>query len=152
VNPALFQFPGGTYAYLISVDSSGIPAFPYSIGRYWSGKVTGGRVVNGNITETVSILFTGGPATKEVMGTPTVASNTGNVTITWSNVDGGTYKLEASDKLTADWISLNFAMPAAASSVRTAFTDPGAVLTWPQRFYRISRTALAPYDPAYKGQ
>lgn len=152
MNPALFQFPGGTYAYFIPVDSSGIPAFPYSIGRYWSGKVTGGRVVNGNITETVSILFTGGPATKEVMGTPTVASNTGNVTITWSNVDGGTYKLEASDKLTADWISLNFAMPAAASSVRTAFTDPGAVLTWPQRFYRISRTALAPYDPAYKGQ
>ena len=38
------EFPGGTYAYFIPIDTNGAPAFPYSIGRYWYSNNTGGEV------------------------------------------------------------------------------------------------------------
>lgn len=145
------EFPSGTYAYFIPVNESGVPAFPYSIGRYWHGNVTGGRVLNGNINETVSTLFTGGPATKETAQAPTVDA-TGNVTIIWSSVEGSSYKVEASNDLSSIWTTVRATTPAASFAVRTSITDPGAALNWSRRFYRISRIALAPYDPAYIGQ
>ena len=145
------DFPEGTYAYFIPVDSSGVPAFPFSIGRYWHGSTTGGRVVNGNITETVTTLYTGGPSTREVMDAPAVNSSTGEVTLTWSSVEGGTYQVDASDTLQA-WSILSAAKPAASNAIQTSFKEAGASFLHPNRFYRIKRTSLATYDPAYTGQ
>jgi hypothetical protein len=107
--------------------------------------------MNGNITETVTILYTGGPSTREVMEAPAVNSSTGEVTLTWSSVEGGTYQVDASDTLQA-WSILSAAKPAASNAIQTRFKETGASFLHPNRFYRIKRTSLATYDPAYTGQ
>jgi len=148
------EFPGGIYAYFIPIDASGAPAFPYSIGRYWNGSRTGGRVVNGNITEAVTTLFTGGPAVAETWnGGLDVNSVTGDVTITWNSLEGGTYKVEASTNLSI-WTTIASGVPSASNATLTAATETGAVLPAnnTRRFYRVSRIGLATYDPAYTGQ
>lgn len=148
------EFPGGTYAYFIPIDANGAPAFPYSIGRYWYGNNTGGRVPNGNITETVTTLFTGGPAIGETWrGSPAVNAATGVVTLTWNSLEGGGYKLEASTNLTS-WSIIAPGVPAASNATQTSSTDTGTALPAgsTMRFYRVSRTGLATFDPAYTGQ
>src|SRR4051794_5876297 len=52
------EFPNGTYAYFVSITSSGAPSFPYNIGRAFYGSPTGGSV--GSISETVVTNFVGG--------------------------------------------------------------------------------------------
>ena len=49
------DFPGGTYAYFITIDSTGAPAFPYILGLQFNGTVNGGKVTS--ITETVTNYF-----------------------------------------------------------------------------------------------
>ena len=148
------EFPGGTYAYFIPIDASGAPAFPYSIGRYWNGNRTGGRVVNGNITESVTTLFNGGPAVAETWNSaPEIAPANGNVTISWNSLEGGSYKVEASPDL-AIWTSIFTGYAAAANATKTSAAESGAALpaSNAKRFYRVSRTSVATYDPAYTGQ
>ncbi len=148
------EFPGGIYAYFIPIDANGVPAFPYSIGRYWRGTRSGGRVVNGNITETVTTLFTGGPAMAETWkGGPSIAPASGNVTITWNSLEGGTYKVEASGNLQS-WSVLNAAQAAAGNATSTPFVDSASALPGnnPRRFYRVTRTGNATFDSAYTGQ
>jgi hypothetical protein len=143
------EFPGGTYAYFIPIDATGAPAYPFSIGRYWYGVNNGGRVINGNITESVTTQFTGGPAMPETWITgPTLSPATGDVTLTWSSVEGGTYKVEASGTLQT-WTTLSAALPAASGATQTSLTESDSSS---RRFYRISRATLAPFDPAYTGQ
>lgn len=141
------EFPGGTYAYFIPVDANGAPAFPFSIGRYWHGDHVGGRVVNGNITETVTTLFTGGPSTQEVMKTPAVNTGNGSVTLTWTSVEGGTYKLEATSDLNTAWTTLSTTISAATNTTQTSAVEAGAATANGRRFYRVTRTSTAPYDP-----
>jgi hypothetical protein len=59
-------------------------------------------------------------------------------------VDGGTYKVEKSPDLTA-WSDLQTGL--ASSGIATSFTESAASQGGAtQRFYRLSRTALATYD------
>jgi hypothetical protein len=46
------DFPGGTYAYFVTIDASGNPAFPYYLGLQYNGAVNGGAVTT--ISETTS--------------------------------------------------------------------------------------------------
>jgi len=148
------EFPGGTYAYFIPIEAGGAPAFPYSIGRYWYGNHSGGRVVNGNITESVTMLFSGGPAIGETMsGGPAVNPTTGDVTLTWNSLEGGTYQVEASNNFSS-WGIVAPGVPAASNATRTSTIETGAALpaNHARRFYRVSRIGLATFDPAYTGQ
>ncbi len=148
------EFPGGTYAYFIPIDAAGAPAFPYSIGRYWYGSNTGGRVPNGNIGESVTTLFTGGPAIAESWnGNPGVNPSSGDMTLTWNSLEGGIYQVEASTNLTA-WSIIAPNVPASSNSTQTPITENAAALPAnnTRRFYKITRTATATYDPAYTGQ
>ena len=148
------EFPGGTYAYFIPIDAVGAPAFPFSIGRYWYGNNTGGRVPNGNITETVTTLFTGGPAIGETWrGGPAVNAATGDVTLTWNSLEGGSYQIEASSNLTS-WSTIAPSWSAASNATQTSAIETGAALPAnnTRRFYRVSRTGVATFDPAYTGQ
>ena len=52
------EFPNGTYAYFVAIDSNGTPVFPYNIGRGFYGNPAGGSV--STITETVVTNFLGG--------------------------------------------------------------------------------------------
>ncbi len=141
------EFPGGTCAYFVPIDASGVPAFPYSIGRYWYGTNTGGRVVKDNITEAVTTYFVGGPDLQEVMSAPAANPGSGSITLTWSSVEGGTYKLEFTGDLAINpWATLA-TLPATSNAVQTMATNAGAMSNTTKRFYRISRSGLAPYDP-----
>jgi hypothetical protein len=47
------------------------------------------------------------------------------------------------------WTTINAAVPAASSATQTTFLHSS---NSDRRFYRVSRTTLNPFDPAYNGQ
>ncbi len=143
------EFPNGTYAYFVTIDASGNTAFPHMLGKQYYGTPNAGNAAT--IPTNAVELFNGGPNTCEVLRSPAVNAGNGNVTLTWSSVEGGTYKLEASNDLKS-WSTLSAALPAAANAAQTAATETGGATGKPRRFYRVTRTGTATYDPAYTGQ
>ena len=144
------EFPGGTYAYFVTVDVNGNPAFPYMLGKQYYGTKTGTSQGVTVPTTGVTELFNGGGLNvKEIMTNPVVNNSTGDVTITWSSVEGGTYQVEASNDL-KKWTALstsvaapsNTILPAPANPIsQTSVVEPNAA-TLPanqQRFYRVKR-------------
>lgn len=137
------EFPNGTYAYFLNITASGTPQFPYNTNRYFYGNATGGGYV---ATEATSTYFSGGPNIQETAQVDSVNSSSGDVVLTWTSVEGGTYKVEASPDL-SNWTALTGTQAAASDAIETSLTDSGAAKTYPGRFYRVTRTALASYDP-----
>lgn len=137
------EYPNGTYAYFVALTAAGLPTFPYNVGKRYYGSPTGGVVTS--VTEMVTNYFKGGPDTQEVARLDSAAANSGNVTVSWSSVEGGMYKVEASADLSS-WTPLTTAQAAASNAVRTSFVETGAAVTANKRFYRVTRTALASYD------
>jgi hypothetical protein len=134
------EFPSGTYAYFTTVKADGSPAYPYSTGRQYFGSPAGGI---SSISETVTTVFNGGPNKKEAATQVAVDGASGDVTLTWSAVEGGTYRIEASVDLT-EWPDV--APAVTASSDTAAIVETGAKNLHDNRFYRISRTSLAAFD------
>ena len=136
------EFPGGTYAYFSALNADNTPAFPYNIGRQFYGSPTGGTVTS--ITETVATAFAGGPDTAIKATNLTRDSGTGAVTMTWSSVEGGTYKIEKTPDL-ATWGDLQTGV--GSGGIATAFLESAASQAGAARlFYRMSRTFLAVFD------
>jgi len=50
------EFPGGTYAYFVTITATGAPAFPYYLGPQYYGAVTGGNITT--VSETTTTYFT----------------------------------------------------------------------------------------------
>jgi len=134
------EYPSGTYAYFTPINADGTPAFPYTTGRQYFGSPTGG---NTTISETVTTHFDGGPDKQETAGAVAADESSGDVTLSWSAVEGGTYLVEASTDLT-DWPDL--APAVTATSDTPTFVETGAKSLHPSRFYRVSRTSLATFD------
>ncbi|MEO5715144.1 MAG: YHYH protein [Luteolibacter sp.] len=134
------EFPSGTYAYFTTITAAGTPAYPYTTGRQYYGSPTGGA---STIGEAVTTFFDGGP--NKIAAAKTVAADeaTGDVTLTWSAAEGGTYLVEASTDLT-NWPDLTPAVTAADDVA--SLVETGAKNIHPNRFYRISRTSLAAFD------
>ena len=84
------DFPEGTYAYFITVNTTGTPVYPYATGRKYYGNPTGGTVTS--ITEPVTTSFLGGPDAEMKATGLGRDSGTGTVTVTWSSVRGGLTK------------------------------------------------------------
>ncbi|HEX4086118.1 MAG TPA: YHYH protein [Chthoniobacteraceae bacterium] len=137
------EFPNGTYAYFLNVSSIGVPQFPYNTNRYFYQTATGGTTA---ITETTTTYFNGGPNITESAQVQNVDTASGDVSIEWSSVEGGSYKVEATPDL-ANWTTLTGTQAAASDAVETNYTDSGAALSNGKRFYRITRESLAAYDP-----
>lgn len=78
---------------------------------------------------------------------------TGDVTLTWNSLEGGSYKVEASTNLST-WTTIASSVPAASNATQTSASETGAALpaNHAKRFYRVSRTGVATFDPAYTGQ
>ncbi|MDB6024039.1 MAG: hypothetical protein JWM68_262 [Verrucomicrobiales bacterium] len=130
------EFPNGTYAYFVAINSDGSPKYPYYIGRSFFGTPTGGAV--SNLTEAVVINFVGGTNMPLQINTPGKVGST--VTLTWSGVDGGSYKVESSTNLpTWTTLSTNIAAPKAVGAYTNAAPEPN-------KFYRVSRVAVANYE------
>ena len=137
------EFPGGTYAYFVAIDASGAPTFPYNIGRAYYGNPTGAAAT---LAGTETTYVSAGANTPEQPQMTAVNSANGNVTLTWSSTEGGTYKVEAVSDLTGTWATLNAAYPATAAAVKTPYVETGGATANTKRFYRLNRTALATYD------
>ena len=145
------EFPGGTYAYFVTNDASGNPSFPYMLGKQYYG-TRNGTAQNVTIPGTgVTELFNGGGTglTETWSGIPSVNTSTGDVTLTWSSVEGGTYTVQASDDLNT-WTTLSASVSAPANTVlpapakvitTTTVLDSAAALpaNHTRRFYRVTR-------------
>ncbi len=134
------EYPGGTFAYFTTINADGTPAYPYTTGRQYFGSPTGGA---STLSETVTITFNGGPNKIEVADPVAADPVSGDVTLVWSAIEGGTYRVEASADLT-DWPDLTPAV--IATDDVAAFVETGAKTSHRSRFYRVSRTALAAFD------
>ena len=132
------EFPGGTYAYFVSISASGTPTFPYNIGRAFYGNPTGAAVTS--ISETVTTNFLGNTNLSSQVARPSL--NSGTVTLVWSSVEGGTYRVESSTSLPT-WTSKVASVAAQGITTQTNFTGSGNA-----EFYRVSRTAVANFDSA----
>jgi hypothetical protein len=132
------DFPNGTYAYFVSIASNGTPVYPYNIGGGFYGDPTGGTV--SSLTETVVTNYLGGPNAALQLSAPSVNTNN-TVTLVWSSVQGGTYKIEASTDLTS-WTNKAAGITAQGSTAQTSFSGNGQ-----GEFYHAVMTNLASYDP-----
>jgi hypothetical protein len=66
------QYPNGTYAYFLAIDSTGAPAFPYVLGLQYYGTVSGGSV--NSVTEATSVYFVNHAQQGTASGVPLVNS------------------------------------------------------------------------------
>jgi hypothetical protein len=132
------EFPGGTYAYFVAINADGSPAFPYNIGRAFYGTPTGAGVTT--LAETVTTNFVGAVNSGPQLSAPALNPVNNTVTLTWSSVEGGTYRVESSTALPT-WTT-NIA-GVVSEGITTAVTNAGESL----QFFRVARTALATYDP-----
>jgi hypothetical protein len=130
------EFPAGTYAYFVSISSNGTPTFPYNIGRAFYGNPTGSAVAS--LAEAVTTNFVGGASTPLKLNPP--AAGNGNITLVWSAVEGGTYQIETNTNLSG-WNVL--ATNVSPNQNVGRYTN---VTVEAQKFFRVSRTALANYD------
>jgi|GEM_PF-105615 len=88
------DYPNGTYAYFVTIDSTGAPVFPYIVNRQYYGTNNGSGSVS-SITETVTISFNVATNTAPVVSGPSTAtvangstlSLSGSSLITVSDVD-----------------------------------------------------------------
>jgi hypothetical protein len=131
------EFPGGTYAYFVSITTNGAADFPYYLGRAYYGTPVTGNI--SSIGETVVTNFLGNTNVGSVLAAPKL--NAGTVTLTWSAVEGGTYRVESSTNLSAWATNTSNVTPVLSTAHYTNNSSD------PQRFYRVARTALASFDP-----
>ncbi len=130
------EFPAGTWAYFLTIEADGTPRYPNMVGRAYFGAATGG-IVNA-INETVTEFVRASQASAISVS----ATNAGGaVALTWSSVEGATYKIETSPDATT-WSALTGA---------TAITSSGGDMTSFSTAtiasnYRVTLTALATYD------
>ena len=137
------EFPGGTYAYFTAISSNGTPVFPYNIGRQYYGNPTGATIMGGAYPESVTTNFVGGGNSALRLQQPGFANGGADVTLVWSSTEGGTYVVAASTNLQT-WATNVIPSVVATSGVARA-TEPGVGTSHTQRYYKVARTALAPY-------
>lgn len=129
------EFPNGVYAYFVTIETNGTPAFPYYIGRAFYGAPAGGNVQS--LSESVTTNFVGAP--NIAVDLTAVAVNGSTVTLAWSATEGGTYRVESSTNLTT-WVTngTGLTMLTLGSYTGTTSNNPA--------FFRVAQTALASYD------
>ena len=137
------EFPGGTYAYFVSISSNGAPTFPYNIGRGYYGSPTGGAVSAILVTENAVTNFLGNTNLASTINAPTVKN--GTVTLTWSAIEGGSYEVDATTNLVSSsaWTSLGSGV--LPNKIVGGYTN---VTSLNQRFYRVGRNLAATFDSA----
>ncbi|QTN32635.1 sulfatase-like hydrolase/transferase [Akkermansiaceae bacterium] len=140
------EFPEGTYAYFVTIDSSFQPAYPYIIGRQYHGVKQGGNfaaasTIGFNALEEPNVTTYQGGADAQ-LEIDRIEPSGGNVTIRWDSAEGGNYVVETSVDLT-DWTTIP-QVPADGSAFQTQRTIPAAS---PNRsFHRVRRDSVDAYD------
>jgi len=132
------EYPGGTYAYFVTINADGSPAFPYVIGRQWYGTPSGGAVPQ--ITETVTMYKNAGPGSAVQV---TVTGSGSGKQLAWTSVEGGIYKIEGTADGGKTWTGLASNVTSQGLKTTYAVGGLGGVSV---SSYRVTLTALAPYD------
>lgn len=133
------EFPLGTYAYFVAISSNGTPVFPYNIGAAYNGNPAGGSV--SSISETVVTNFAGGPDSAIRLNAPSRNAVTGDIVLTWSSVDGGSYRVDSSNDLVG-WTNKAVNIPSQGLTTQITTNQDGN-----SGLYRVALTGLASYDP-----
>lgn len=126
------EFPGGTYAYFLSVEADGTPKYPYTMGRWFYGNPTGSSV--NSITETVTQQVQGAPSAALIVS---ATANGSNVDVGWNSVEGATYQVESSADGSA-WSTI--AASVSSNGLTTTHTSAEA------NQYRVTLTTINSYD------
>jgi len=130
------EFPNGTWAYFLTIETNGTPKFPNLVGRWFYGSPTGGNVTS--ISETVAEYVRASQASAIAVSATTA---NGTVTIAWASVEGATYKIETSvDGGTWNALAAAGALTSSGGDTTTFSTSTVAA------HYRVTLTALATYD------
>ncbi len=134
------EFPGGTWAYFSNIESNGIPVYPYNIARYYFGTPSGNSPVT--VPAQATIHFEGGPK-KETQIESISTTDSDEVTLVWSAIEGGQYTIDSSTTLEAgSWSrAANNAAPTLEKLLITS--DPTSDS---QKFFRTKLNSLAPFD------
>ena len=132
------EFPIGTYAYFTCIDAAGNTVFPDIIGQEFFGAVAAGpnRGTVTAVTEPVTEYVRAGQAAAISVN---AANSGGTVAITWSSVEGATYRIETSPDA-ATWTTLAAAVTSSGGD-RTSYSTATIAAN-----YRVTLTALAAYD------
>ena len=136
------EYPDGTYAYFVSIDAFGTPTYPYNIGRTFYGSPTGATV--STLPANAEIYFEGGPEAELSIDSLQVEATTGDVTLTWSGPEGGTYLIERSADL-EQWKILDDTAVNVLSSLGST-PDSARALDEAKQFYRASLTTVEAFD------
>jgi hypothetical protein len=129
------EYPGGTYAYFVSIDASGNTAFPDVINQEYFGTAAIGTGTVTSISEAVTEYVDAGPAAAI---TVTAAASGSGVALSWNSAEGATYKVEASAD-NATWATLS-------SAVTSGGITTGYAASTATTYYRVTLTAMATYD------
>ena len=135
------EYPEGTYAYFITIEADGTPEFPYNIGRWYYGAPNGSST--NAINETVDKYFEGGP--EKPLTTDSIAhdATSGDVTVTWNVIEGGSYELSDSSDL-AYWKLAEDSITADSGKAEVSVTNLPSDES--KAFYKLNQTALADFD------
>ncbi len=127
------EFPSGTWAYFIPLDSSNSAVFPFILAYQFMGSVPATVT---SVTESVTEYVRAGQASTI---TATVTNTSGTVALSWTSVEGATYKVETSADNTT-FATLNSTVTSAGGATTAISTTTVA------NYYRVTLTALATYD------
>ena len=141
------EYTNGTWAYFATITSNGTSWYPYNIGRWYFAAPTGGTSTTTvmNSDTPLTQYFKGFTNLQEVLSSPGVNNASGNVTLTWSALEGGTYQVLISTNLTAGWTT-NAALGLTATNNVAVTNEIGVATSIPNRFYRIKRNSVATFD------
>ena len=136
------EFPSGTWAYFTNIEPDGTPVYPYNIARYYFGNPSGESP--NTVPAGATIHWEGGPK-KETSIASIGQSDTDEITLVWSAVEGGSYTIDSSTTLeTGSWT--REAQNAAPTLEKLTLIDSNTLATDPKKFYRTKLTQLAPFD------
>ena len=140
------EFPNGTWAYFMNIESDGTPTYPYNIGRYFFGDVSAN--VNQDraaIPTGATTVWEGGPEKTLEISEIQLNETHDNVTLTWTSVEGGSYTIEHSGTLNDDWETL---AKSSGQDATTSVLDAGRGSTDNEHFYRARLDFIQPFDDA----
>ncbi|MDP0490097.1 MAG: YHYH protein [Verrucomicrobiota bacterium JB023] len=137
------EFPDGTWAYFTAIKENGDPTYPYNLApAYFGDSSLAGTATS--IPAGVTLFFEGGEALEDKP--ERIVQDEGIVTITWSVIEGGEYRVDTSTELeTWDESGEIFS----ADSNHLSVEDDSSIPTGDgQVFYRLTRTGVAAYEDA----
>ena len=149
------EYPGGTWAYFVSIKADGTPWYPYNVGRWYMATPPasiGQPPTPGNVS-TLTVMNTDTPLTQYYKGSISTAETWSSapvtvsgstVTLSWNAVEGGTYQISSSTDLTSSTWN---ALADTVTPTGNVGTKTDAVTT-PKKFYKLTRTGMATYDNA----